>query len=357
MASIYQTENGWRAQVRRKGHPNQTAYFKTKQEAQRWARKVEHELDERKRTPRGLSVTIADMVDAYVEHTARMGRSKRWGMDKIRAELGHLRLEELDRQAVQNYIAKREKEGAGPTTLQYDFSYLGTLLKYGGALVDADEAAGMARLRLESVRSSFRHSGRLRKSRERTRRPTQEELEKIAGWFARRHFSAIEMFDITLLAICTCLRRGEIVSLRWEDFDPETRTIIVRDRKHPMMKQGNDDRLPLLTGVVKWRGEDVDPVAIIHRARSAYLKQGRIYPYSPYTIGHAFAAAARACKIQDLHFHDLRHDGVSRLFEAGFDIPEVALVSGHRTWKNLARYTHLRAEDLQKKLEPKVTEK
>jgi site-specific recombinase XerD len=51
-------------------------------------------------------------------------------------------------------------------------------------------------------------------------------------------------------------------------------------------------------------------------------------------------------KIEDLHFHDLRHEGTSRLFEAGFSIEQVALVTGHKDWKMLRRYTHLRPEHL-----------
>jgi site-specific recombinase XerD len=51
-------------------------------------------------------------------------------------------------------------------------------------------------------------------------------------------------------------------------------------------------------------------------------------------------------KIEDLHFHDLRHEGTSRLFEAGFSIQQVALVTGHKDWKMLRRYTHLKPETL-----------
>ena len=64
------------------------------------------------------------------------------------------------------------------------------------------------------------------------------------------------------------------------------------------------------------------------------------------TVTAAFIAACRACSIENLHFHDLRHDGVSRLFEAGYTIPEVAVVSGHKSWKHLQRYTNLRAVNL-----------
>ena len=43
---------------------------------------------------------------------------------------------------------------------------------------------------------------------------------------------------------------------------------------------------------------------------------------------------------------DLRHEGTSRLFEAGFAIEQVALVTGHKDWKMLRRYTHLKRESL-----------
>ena len=61
----------------------------------------------------------------------------------------------------------------------------------------------------------------------------------------------------------------------------------------------------------------------------------------------------RLCKraaIDDLHFHDLRHEAISRFFEMGLSVPEVALISGHRDYRMLFRYTHLRAEDVAKKL-------
>jgi hypothetical protein len=67
-----------------------------------------------------------------------------------------------------------------------------------------------------------------------------------------------------------------------------------------------------------------------------------IFPYSGETIGTNFTRACQFLEIIDLHLHDLRHDGVSRLFEIGRNIPQVAAVSGHRSWSSLKRYTHLR---------------
>ena len=68
----------------------------------------------------------------------------------------------------------------------------------------------------------------------------------------------------------------------------------------------------------------------------------QIFPYTTDAVGAAFTRACQLLDIKDLHFHDLRHDGVSRLFELGFNIPHVAAVSGHRSWISLKRYTHLR---------------
>jgi integrase len=69
----------------------------------------------------------------------------------------------------------------------------------------------------------------------------------------------------------------------------------------------------------------------------------RIFPYTTDAISAAFTDACKILGIEDLHFHDLRHEGISRLFEMGRTIPQVAVVSGHKSWSSLKRYTHIRA--------------
>lgn len=71
-------------------------------------------------------------------------------------------------------------------------------------------------------------------------------------------------------------------------------------------------------------------------------KDARIFPYSTDAISAAFTRVCHMLGIEDLRFHDLRHEGVSRLFEMGLNIPHVAAVSGHRSWQSLKRYTHMR---------------
>jgi len=67
---------------------------------------------------------------------------------------------------------------------------------------------------------------------------------------------------------------------------------------------------------------------------------------TPNALRLAWGRTTKRAGIEDLHFHDLRHEAISRFFEAGLSIPEVALISGHQDYRMLARYTHLRAEDL-----------
>src|SRR5712671_4163451 len=84
----------------------------------------------------------------------------------------------------------------------------------------------------------------------------------------------------------------------------------------------------------------------IEQRSCAGNQSGRIFPYNGRSIGAAFRRQCRDLKIEDLHFHDLRREAASRHFEAGFSIEQVSLVTGHKDWKMLRRYTHLKPETL-----------
>jgi integrase len=137
--------------------------------------------------------------------------------------------------------------------------------------------------------------------------------------------------DIYDLAVLTCMRRGEFVRLEWRDVDQEKRLLTIRDRKHPRQREGHTDVIPLLGNALE----------ILTRQERG---DGPIFPVSPEWISDQFLLACRIARIEDLHFHDLRHEAVSRLFEMGYTIEQVALVSGHRSWSMLKRYTNLRPE-------------
>lgn len=183
------------------------------------------------------------------------------------------------------------------------------------------------------------------KGDERDRRPTQDELDRLIAAFAANPLQQIPVGRIIRFAVATAMRQDEICRIEWSDFDAETKMLLIRDRKDPRRKSGNNQRIPLLSVT------GYDACAIIDEQRAFTGRHlGRIFPYNGRSVGTAFRRVCRELKIEDLHFHDLRHEGTSRLFEAGFSIEQVALVSGHEDWKMLRRYTHLRPEGLHKAL-------
>jgi integrase len=352
MASIFRVGDRWRAQIRRKGHDTLSENFATKQDAQRWAREHEHQMDKGKRAPLGLQLTVGEIIAKYLnEVTGLQGRKLRV-TEKHKVTFANVRIDECGKQTIFNYVAQRELDGVAPATIKDDLCFLRTALLYGGGLFDADEAVGMALARIQVAIKFLSHAKRIGTSNERERRPTEDELIMLQQCFEKRDNNPrciVPIWDIILIAICTAMRLGEIVGtggIVWEDLDVAKRTLWVRNRKDPKQVEGNDSKIPLLLGPVKYLGEAIDPLEIILRQPTANQRTGRIFPYVEHTISSLFVRTTAKCGIENLHFHDLRHDGVSRLFEHGFKIEQVALVSGHRDWKSLKRYTNLKPESL-----------
>lgn len=170
------------------------------------------------------------------------------------------------------------------------------------------------------------------KSRERDRRPSLDELDKLLSHFVdaqRRRPRSSPMAAIVALAIFSTRRLDELSRMKWTDLDKDSSRILIRDMKNPGEKIGNNVLC------------DLPPEAL--RIILAQPNRGpTIIQASATGISARFTRACKLLGIEDLHFHDLRHDGISRLFELGNTIPRVAAVSGHRSWISLKRYTHLR---------------
>jgi integrase len=80
------------------------------------------------------------------------------------------------------------------------------------------------------------------------------------------------------------------------------------------------------------------------------LAETTLFSYKPRSLSGAFLRLCRKHGLDNLHFHDLRHEATSRFFEKGLNPVEVATITGHKDTRMLMRYTHLRAEDLVKRL-------
>ena len=172
--------------------------------------------------------------------------------------------------------------------------------------------------------------GLIAKSKKRDRRPTLDEMNELMAHFEDRWKKgrALPMHKICAFALFSTRRQEEIVTITWSDL--EAGRILVRDMKHPGEKEGNDIWV------------DLPPEA--ERIINALPQTDpRLFPYTTDAISAAFTRTCKLLGIEDLHFHDLRHEGVSRLFEMGKTIHQAASVSEHRSWPSLQRYSHLRA--------------
>jgi integrase len=188
----------------------------------------------------------------------------------------------------------------------------------------------------KDVRRALTKLGIVRKSKTRDRRVLDTEAARVVGQIERKA-TAIPIGDVVWFCIASAMRISEVCRLQWDDLNETDRTIRIRDRKHPTQKIGNHQIVPLLTVA----GHDA--YAIVARQPR---KNKRIFPVNAKTVGSYFTEAVSQLEISDLHLHDLRHEAISRLFEAGYRIEQVSIVSGHRDWSMLKRYTHLRAVDL-----------
>ena len=91
-----------------------------------------------------------------------------------------------------------------------------------------------------------------------------------------------------------------------------------------------------------WEIIDRQPKIMVEGPDEKQTPDPRVFPYNPKSIGANFTRACQIRGLHDLHFHDLRHEATSRLFERGYDIPQVAQFTLHESWTTLKRYTHLR---------------
>lgn len=346
MASIQERKNKagqitFVVQIRRKEQESISRSFPTKALAKAWARKTEAEMDSNRyqgfKVAKASNPTLGSIIDRYFEEiggSKGFGRNKAAVLSYLSKTLGHLKTHELTTPHLLTFVNDRIKAGASGVTIGIDLTYLNTVYKTADALwnISIDPQP------IKTARASLGFKGISIRSRERTRRPTRDELGKLIAYFNARSRQVVPMHEIIPFAVTTAMRLGEIVSLRWEDLNENDKTIIIRNRKHPRQKEGNDQEVPLI-------GEAYD--IAIRQPRIAPV----IFPYSAETVSTIFPRACQALGIEDLRFHDLRHEGCSRFFEMGYTIEQVSLISGHRDWGMLRRYVQLRAKDLHRPLQ------
>lgn len=264
-------------------------------------------------------------------------------MTRIREGLGDIVARRLMANDVMDHARRRIRgdhmmangviiPACAPATMNVELGFLSELLKLAGPM----KGVKLASDPVAEARPVLRLLRLVARSKRRDRRPTADELQRLQGHFrAAAWRSTIPMVDIIDFAVLTARRESEITRLLWSNVDQKNRTALLRHAKHPRKKAGNRKRFPLL----------VEAWDIVQREPKP-SEDGPIFPYNPNSVGTAFTRACTKLRIEDLCFHDLRHEATSRLFEQGYDIPEVAAVTLHESWNELKRYTQLRPESL-----------
>ncbi|GAO71875.1 site-specific integrase [Comamonas sp. E6] len=335
MATFSQLPSGkWRAQVRRAGI-SRGATFATKREAREWATAIEAQANHIAAggfAPIPKTVTVGDLIDKYRESTTdKVGKTKTATLEMLKRELGKGKLANLNAVVLRDFIDRRQKAGAGGVTIAADLSFLSAVLKWGRHARQLDIPE---RLALEA-RASLVHRGLKTRGQERDREPTDQELDAIYALWAGMTRQKIPMQTICRFALATGMRQGEITRLEVEDVDIAAKTVVIRDRKDPKNKYGNNQTVPLLPAA--WA--IVEP--LIQEKGTGFL-----FPYDERSVSASFTRACQALDIEDLHFHDLRHRAAAEFFRMGLGIPQVALLTGHKTWQMLRRYTAIKPEDV-----------
>ena len=330
----------WQALVRRKGYPQQTQTFDSKAAAQAWAGGIENAMR------RGTFVshaeaertTLAEALDRYRREVtpAKKGASiERFRLDRWAAhDYAQRSLASIRGKDIADYIEERRQEGAAPATIHKEINLLSHLFN------TARTAWGMESLTnpVDLVKGQ-----RPKLPGGRDRRLVGDEQTRLLT--AARAYDAgphagIGIANIITWAIETAMRRGEIAAMRWEHLDRKARVLLI-----PETKTGTPRRVPLSTAALA----ALPPAGVVPNA-PPQRPDGRVWGMRPDSISQAFERVCQAASIEGLTFHDLRHEATSRFFEQGFNLMEVASITGHKTLSMLKRYTHLRAEDLAKRL-------
>ena len=322
MATIRRRNGRYQAQVRKQHRPPVSRTFKRLSDARRWVTSVEYEMEQGafQHSPTPAFQTIGDLINYYQtiinpaddpRHTitSRLGTLKQ--------HLGPIHLTQLRGSDLARYRDERLKT-IKASTLARELSLLRCVFRVAREEWDVEiKDCPLDRFRVADARPA----------RERRLEPGEEARLLRACSQARTPWlrPAVE------LALETAMRRGELLNARYEHLQKGLLSI-------PITKTGIPRTIPLTPRALT-------VIRALPRSISGYF-----LPTSANALRLSWERAKRRAMLEDLHFHDLRHEAISRFFEMGLSIPEVALISGHKDYRMLARYTHLRAEDLVERL-------
>lgn len=326
MATIRKRDSGrWQVQIRRIGLKPISKSFIVLKDARAWARQMEVQADrsELPSDPKILKqLTLGQLVIRYrdtVSTRKRTCHAERIVLTAfLRRPICSRRLSELRTEHFAEYRDERLRD-IKPSSLRRELTPIRHLFEV------AQREWGLP-IRQNPLQNLSLDSADDR----RERRLRAGELRQIID--ATRSCRNPLIAPIVMFALLSAMRRGEILSIRWADIDDQTGSLVI-----PEAKNGFARTIPLVP-------------AAFQILRSLPSTEDRVFPLSANGFRLAWERLKRRAGIEDLHFHDLRHEAISRFFELGLSVPEVALISGHRDARMLFRYTHPLREKIRARL-------
>jgi integrase len=315
MGCVRKRGKSWNAQVRISGWRSFTKSFKSKSDAKLWIDELERKLHsapipdipiDRKITLGELLIKYADEVSpshkGCIAETCRLKSiARRW--------IGELDIRYLTKQ---HFIQYRDDRMTAVTG-----SSVGSELALMKRVLDTAVRKWGYGIPYNPIKDIEFPKGSIA----RTRRLVSHEKERLLT--AASSQRNIYIASIIEFAFETGMRRSEILKLKWRDVDLVNGFASLYDTKN-----GEDRRVPLTR-------------RCIEVLQTVPQSDERVFPISATCLRLAWNRARTKAGITDLRFHDLRHEAVSRFFEMGMSVPEVALISGHKDVRQLFRYTHL----------------
>ena len=324
MATIRKRNGKWQVRVRRTGQCELYKTFDKKAPAQKWARQIEAEVDLGCRPPTAGDLhqtTVAELIDRYDREVVALKRCAKVESDMLkplkRARFAQLPLAQLSPQPFAAYRDLRA-QSVKPATICRELG----LLQHMFEIARREWAIPLAENPIVAVRKPA-----IRNRRD--RRISEAELQRLE--FAAR----ADFWDLIALALETGMRRSELLNIEWWHVKLDQQLLFI-----PQSKNGWARAIPLTAKAV----------SILQRRHETSDCDGP-FALSPNAVRLSWARLLDRAGVSDLRFHDLRHEAISRFFERGLSVPEVSLISGHKDYRMLFRYTHLRPQDLLAKLE------
>ena len=324
MASIRKFRGKFNVQIRRQGYPSISRTFANLTIAKRWASATEADMERKLHVVLPDNTTVGELLGRYEEEVSPLHKShqvEKYRLQTLKEHLGDKRVSALLPSVVCKYRDTRLK-AVSPASLKRELTILSSVLNI---------AVKEWGINLQNNPVSMISLPKIVRGRDRRLESGEEEKLLTASSELRR---------IIIVALETGMRRGEILNMKKSHIDFTRQTLLI-----PLTKTDTPRTIPLSSKAIavlreQLRGsENIIPIA-----------ETTLFSYMPKNVTQAFRRLCKRQGIDNLHFHDLRHEATSRFFEKGLNPVEVATITGHKDTRMLMRYTHLRAEDLVRRL-------